>query len=216
MANTKATKPHKEKPATFRPNELRPTKNGKSAKLTEIEKRPGYYKWWAKRADFETILFKLETAYKNVEKAVEREGGWFCIYVGIAVKESVRSRIDWHVNDEHDGKRIEKGYLSTLRQSISSIFAGNQNAQRKTNKVLDRLKVEVFYSDNGIGSDEAKRELEGEEKNLMKDHLYVLNIRDNVHPLAQDIRRKLRRLRKEAKAKALKSGIQGGGVRRQA
>ncbi|SHJ04648.1 hypothetical protein SAMN05720471_1151 [Fibrobacter sp. UWP2] len=189
----------------FEPKELRPVDNEKSPKLNEIENRPGYYKWWANKKDFRMILSKLGADFDTIirENVVECFDEFYCVYVGIAVKESVRSRINWHVNDKHDKKRVEKGYLSTLRQTISSIVANNQLAKKETNDFIDRLKVEVFYSNYEINSIEAKTEIEKIEKDLIQAKLRVLNIRDNEHPSAQSMKKTLQKLRKESKAKAL-------------
>lgn len=186
------------------PKDLRPSGNQKSPKLKEIKNCPGYYKWWANKKDFLKLLSKLGSNFSDIENAVEQKNGDYCIYVGIAVKESIRSRINWHVNDVHDKKRVEKGYLSTLRKSISSVIASNQLAKHETNEFMNRLKVEIFYSNNEIKSAAAKKELEDIEKKLMLKNLYIINIRDNNHPLALNIKKILKNLRKKGKEAALK------------
>jgi len=185
----------------FDPKDLRPIDKKKSPKLKEIEIRPGYYKWWANEKDFRTILSKLGVDFDAIihKNVVERFGDLYCIYVGIAVRESIRARINWHVNDKHNKNRVERGFLSTLRKSISSIVAHNQLAKAETNDFIDRLKVEVFYSNYEIKSSEAKAEIEKIEKDLIQAKLRVLNIRDNEHPSAQSIKKHCKRFVKKAK-----------------
>lgn len=66
---------------------------------------PGYYKWWATKDDFELLLDKLGVGFEDVAEDVEKKDGLYCIYVGIAAKESVRKRLDWHVNDTHSASK---------------------------------------------------------------------------------------------------------------
>lgn len=183
----------------FSPKDLRITSQGKSQALLEIEKNPGYYKWWATKKDFKLLLSELGGNFNEVFADVEQKDGLYCIYVGIAVKESIQRRINWHVNDKHNAQRVKSGFLSTLRKSISSVVAKSQSAKDKTNEFIDRLKIEVFYSNYKIKSLEAKDELETIEKQLMKNHLYILNIRDNVHPKCTEIKKNLSKRRKDSK-----------------
>lgn len=121
--------------------------------------------------------------------------------MGIAVNESIRKRINWHVNDSHTKSRVENGTLSTLRQSISSIVAEDQYNKIETDKFIDKLKIEYFTLNYPISSEEAKKELERIEKELLIQNLHLLNIKDNKHPLAKPIIKKLKHLRKISKDK---------------
>lgn len=167
--------------------------------LNKIFSLPGYYKWWASRFELDVILDTLNVPFPEIENALETKNGLYCIYVGIAVKESVRNRLNWHVNDMHTSSQVINGTLSTLRQSISSIVAGNQYAKDATDSFIDKLYVEWFYSNNPIKTETAKNELHQIEKQLLNEYLRVLNIQDNHHPLSSSIKTKLKELRKEAK-----------------
>ena len=161
--------------------------------------KPGYYKWWATREDFEHILRVLNINFADIENALEVKDTYYCIYIGIAAKESVRQRLDWHINDKHTVSKVCNGTLSTLRQSLSSVYAHNQYDKATTNACIDRFKVEYFCIDTAIKSSETVVALHETERALLCDHLYVLNIMDNHHPLATDIKKTLKRLRKESK-----------------
>ena len=167
--------------------------------LKMIDENPGYYKWWCKKEELDTILKELDVSFDSIKSYLEIENDLFCIYVGIAVKESVRSRLNWHVNDKHGRSQVIHGTLSTLRQSISSIAAHNQFDKQATDLFIDKLYVEWFYSQNAIGSDSAKTELESIEKQMMSEYLRPLNIQNNNHPLAEQLKRKLKQLRKSSK-----------------
>ena len=98
----------------------------KEALLNIPNDLPGYYKWWAEKTELDIILLALDVDYTEMFSLIEQRDGLYCIYVGIAAKESIRKRLDWHVNDTHTPSRVLNGTLSTLRQSISSVVAHNQ------------------------------------------------------------------------------------------
>ena len=171
--------------------------------LQKIKKLPGYYKWWAKRTELDVILTELNVKFDDVKSSIETKSGMFCIYVGIAVNEPVVDRLNWHVNDKHTESSVKYGTLSTLRQSIASIVAHNQYDKEATDNFIDKLEVEYFFNDNPIKSTDAKNELTDIEKQLLQEHLRVLNIRDNNHPCAKEIKKELKRLRKISKNTAI-------------
>ena len=171
--------------------------------LKSISALPGYYKWWAAQSELDVIRKTLNIQFSDIEKALEIKDGLYCIYVGIAVKESVRARLDWHVNDKHTASQVINGTLSTLRQSISSIVAGNQFDKGATDSFIDKLFVEYFYCNEAIKSEAAKSKLHETEKQLLAEYLRVLNIQENHHPLSWHIKTALKELRKQSRTKAL-------------
>ena len=160
---------------------------------------PGYYKWWAERPELDRILSELETEFSEVSSFIERKDNLYCIYVGIAAKESIRKRLNWHVNDRHTPSRVVHGTLSTLRQSISSIVAHNQYNQDATDEFIDKLTVEWFALDDPIKSQTAIDKLHAKEQEIMSEYLCVLNIKDNRFPQARPIKRRLTALRRVSK-----------------
>jgi len=111
--------------------------------------------------------------------------------------------LNWHVNDKHTESSVKYGTLSTLRQSIASIVVHNQYDKKATDNFIDKLEVEYFLNDNPIKSIDAKNELTDIEKQLLQEHLRILNIRDNNHPCAKEIKKELKRLRKISKNTAI-------------
>ena len=73
--------------------------------------------------------------------------------------ESIRDRLNWHINDTHTETRVKYGTLSTLRQSIASIIAHNQYDKKATDDFIDKLEVEYFFNEQPIKSANAKNEL---------------------------------------------------------
>lgn len=116
----------------------------------------------------------------------------------MATKESIRNRLDWHVN-KHSDPQVRSGFLSTLRQSISSIVTSNQYDVESTNNFINKLKIEYFESPYEIKSEEAQKVLHEKEIEHMNRYLDILNIQDNHNVHAINIKRNLKRLRKESK-----------------
>lgn len=148
--------------------------------------KPGYYKWWANENDFKDIASKLNVTLPRKDIQTTEIGGekYSCVYIGIAANESLYHRIvKWHICQKHSESQVRHKTLSTLRQTISALFGENMMDKDKTNEIIDRLVVEYFVSDNAIHSEEARSELHGIEKDLLKgDTLYILNIQENKHP----------------------------------
>lgn len=169
--------------------------------LQQVPNKPGYYKWWANQDDFKTIIDKLDVQYGTIEPYLDKsaDDALICIYIGIAAKESLRKRLDWHINDPHTESRVKNGTLSTLRQSISSVIKGNQFDKDATNDFMNRLYIEWFEIDAPIKSEKAKMELHTVECTAMKNYLYVLNIQDNKHKAAKPIKTQLKLIRKKSK-----------------
>jgi len=161
--------------------------------------RPGYYKWWAEKTDLDILLDGLNLSSQDLLQFIERKQNLYCIYVGIAVNESIRSRLDWHVNDPQTESRVKNGTLSTLRQSISSAVCHNQYDKKGTDDFIDRLFVEYFDVDSRIKSTEAKDIIIAIESKMMSDNLCILNIQGNRHPASIEVKSKLKQVRKESK-----------------
>ena len=169
----------------------------------DIEEKPGYYKWWAQKNEFDYLLKKLNINFEDIEDSLEIKDNLYCIYVGIAVNESVADRLNWHINDKHSLSKVKHKTLSTLRQTISSIISNNQADEAGTNEFIDKLKVEYYLLDYQIKSEKAKSEIKAIEDDLLQKKLYILNIQDNHHPLSKPIKIKLKKLRKDSNAKAI-------------
>ena len=160
--------------------------------------KPGYYKWWATKKSLQIILDKLDISFQAIENFLEERDGLFCIYVGVAIKESLRNRLNWHINQVNNISNVKNGTLSTLRQTISSIVGANMLDTTATNNFIDTLYVEYHLINLPIKSQEARDKIHKIEADLLNcNTLYILNIQDNHHKLSP--RRKLTELRKTAR-----------------
>ncbi|MDO4199114.1 MAG: hypothetical protein Q4D13_09040 [Erysipelotrichaceae bacterium] len=156
------------------------------------DNKPGLYKWWAEYSEAKYIAEKLGFDFDELKSYVEYKENKYCIYVGIAVGESLRKRINIHIN-----RKSTKS--STLRKSISSIVAGNHTDAEKTDYFIDKLYVEYCHKDYPVGSKEASENLHTKERCILQNHLCLLNIQNNNHPEAEPVKKSLRALRKRSK-----------------
>lgn len=175
--------------------------------LKTIDKtKPGWYLWLA---DDDSLKELLNSKYINknyyddirpylTTKMINNKP-YYYIYVGIAVRESVNERLNWHVNQRHLKSSVESGYLSTLRQSLSSLVANDQYNEEDTNKFIDTLLIEYYQIDLPIKSEEAKKVIEEiEHQELIKKALPI-NLKDNKNPHVKEFLKELSTLRKSSK-----------------
>lgn len=162
-------------------------------KMKEVPRCPGYYKWWAKESELLRLLEKLDLSEAETRRHIETKifdgEAYYCIYVGI--ENSLYARLKWHITQKNSEKNIKNGTLSTFRLSIVSLLGQNPLDNRATNDVIDKLIVEPFVCQSYEDAQVKEREC------LHGEHLYVLNIRDNKHPVAPIA--KLKEYRKKAK-----------------
>lgn len=175
--------------------------------LTKIANtKPGWYRWWCPKKEVNKLLnskYISENYFEEIlphltKKTINRKL-YYYIYVGVAVNESIRDRLNWHVNQHHSKSSVESGFLSTLRQSLSSLIAGNQYDEIATNKFIDKLVIEYCCVNLPIHSIEAKKEIEAIEKNEMNNNTLPLNIRDNKNTIVYNYLKELSNCRKQSK-----------------
>ena len=168
---------------------------------------PGWYKWWAPEKALKLLLDSSYVSKKYFldllpSLTTKRINGvnYYYIYVGVAIKESIRDRLNWHVNQHHTKTSVESGFLSTLRQTISSLVAGNQYDEIATNNLIDMLIIEYYPVDMLIKSDQAKEKIERIEKEELANNLLPLNLRDNKNSIVKEFLTDLSHARKQSKS----------------
>ena len=168
---------------------------------SNIPSKPGYYMWWAKEEEVKKLLNEHYQDFK-LEPGSDELDGYYLIYYGIS--SSIRKRLNDHINQEHSDINVDKGYLSTFRQTISSLLTGKQrgeDSQKKTDEFIDKLKVQYFIVSKSW-DDEVKKDLEETEKEAFKEYILPLNIRGNYNKKTKDFKKILGKIRKEAKIKS--------------
>lgn len=178
-----------------------------STYLRDIPKdMPGWYKWWASEKALKLLLNSsyIQNKYfsdllPNLTFKYIKNKKYYYIYVGVAIKESIRDRLNWHVNQHHTKGSVESGFLSTLRQTISSLVAGNQYNEDATNNLIDMLIIEYYPINELIKSSEAKEKIESIEKNELINNVLPLNLRDNKNNIIKNFSKELSAVRKHSK-----------------
>ena len=166
--------------------------------------QPGWYRWWAPRSALRELLGShYRSILPKLTKGHDSLKGRRCIYVGVAIKESIRARLNWHVNQTHSYGCIKHGTLSTLRQSISSLVGSSQGDEVGTNALIDQLTVEYFPVPLPIGSSKTRTEIETIERGEIYRHALPLNIQHNHNPCVAEFKAHLKVARKMAKRKHL-------------
>ena len=171
--------------------------------MQSVSDKPGVYQWWASKDDLLVILQALDVQFSNVQSDLEEQDGLYCVYAGIAWRESLRSRLNWHINQKNTVSSVKSKFLSTLRQSIAAILGVSMTDTEAVNDFMDRLRVSYDTMDFAIKSQEAKQTAHNWERNKFNSgKLYILNIQENrSHPRAPY--KKLKELRVVARQKAL-------------
>ena len=181
-----------------------------------IKLAPGVYKWWCSKEMLKQILKKLNcyssvNINRDIEHCVYNKKVLYCIYVGIATKESLNSRIEWHISNHTASQLRSKNVsISTLRHSLAAIFFNDisTSINEALNKLMENLFVSIHYeSQFDIGSIEASQEIKKIESNILKSgKFYVLNIQGNNKSIAI---KELKKLRNDAKQRALNNTVSG-------
>ena len=171
--------------------------------MQSVSDKPGVYQWWADKDDLLIILQALSMQFSNVQSDLEEQDGFYCIYAGMAWRESLRSRLNWHINQKNTISSVKSKFLSTLRQSIAAILGVPMTDTETVNNFMDRLRVSYDAIDFAIKSQEAKQAAHDWERNKFNSgKFYILNIQENrSHPQAPY--KKLKELRADARQKAL-------------
>ena len=184
-------------------------------KLNRVpDDKPGYYRFWAPTKALEQLLNSphISSDYmKKIQQHMTRrkfaDDFYYCIYVGVAIKGSIRSRLDWHINQNHTQSAVNSGTLSTFRQSIASLLSGNQYDEDATNEFLDLLMLEYCALDYTIKSEVAETVIEQIENEEQSKHVLALNIKGNNHAIMQPFLQEVRDVRRMAKFANIKDNI---------
>lgn len=168
----------------------------------------GYYKWWASESDTKTLFLALGVDFDEVKEDqiestdidFEPNEKFYCVYIGIAEKEPIISRMANHISELTTDNNFGK---STLRRSLASIFHctyktyadgtpikknSREEAKKAANEFIGRCYVEF------IPTNQSARDIET--NTLKKDELYILNGSKNKHPKRNDYKHDLTKWRK--------------------
>lgn len=169
--------------------------------------RPGTYRWWFHERSLKDLGLSGCTS-GLLPESIEGEM-YYALYFGIAVKESIRERLGWHINQAHSESNIRNGTISTLRHTLCALLLVNQpnnipDSERIVNDFIDANCI-VEWTPYSPGTESQIRT--DEKKELSQSYWYPLNTQDNKKsdPVKLEYYKILKKLRKEVKAALLES-----------
>lgn len=149
--------------------------NLRKEKFISVEKgQSGFYRWWFKKEAAFMLIKNMQEWLPDEDRFLIRtiEGETYvALYFGIS--RDMRGRIKWHACQKHTPSTVSKGFLSTLRQTLSALLEERMSVSYDlVNKLIDENCMwEWDYSE-----DPHKVELD----ELSQEHYYYpLNVKDN-------------------------------------
>ena len=173
-----------------------------------IGKDVGIYCWWFKDDCVESLLKKVSKDIEWDRLAEEplqhKKFGnvkYTALYIGIAAgKDGILGRFKWHIEQKHSVSNVTRGYLSTLRRTLSALNGFkllksstevNFKSQEKLNAFIDENCVLEWNYYPG----KTKKELAAIEERFINSGYYPLNIQGNEQ-VSKELRKKLGDMRK--------------------
>ncbi len=176
----------------------------------DVGKDVGIYCWWFRDDCLNKLLNKISgfvdlkrlNAEKNQHKVLNG-AKYTALYVGIAAgKNGIFGRFKWHIEQKHSVSNVTKGYLSTLRRTLSALQGYkllknntevNFHLQEELNAFMDaNCALEWNYYPK-----KTKKELEQIEDEIINSGYFPLNIQGN-RQISNELRKKLGEMRKSA------------------
>lgn len=140
----------------------------------DVERKAGFYRWWFKKDAACKLIEQMQEWLPDKDMFLRRDidgETYVALYFGIS--KDMRGRIKWHASQKHTPSTVSKGFLSTLRQTLSALLTTRMSVSYNV--------VNTFIDDNCIweweySDDPHKVEL----AELSRDDCYYpLNVKDN-------------------------------------
>ena len=182
--------------------EIRSSKEG-------IGKDVGIYCWWFKDDCVESLFKKVSKdiewnrlAKETLQHKKIGNVKYTALYIGVAAdkKKGILARFKWHIEQKHTVSNVSKGFLSTLRRTLSALNGFkllksstevDSKSQEKLNTFIDKNCVlEWNYYPK-----RSKKDLAAIEDEIINSGYYPLNIQGNKQT-SKELRKKLGDMRK--------------------
>ena len=182
--------------------EIRSSKEG-------VGKDVGIYCWWFKDDCVESLFKKVskDIEWNRLAKETQQHKKignvkYTALYIGIAAdkKKGILARFKWHIEQKHTVSNVSKGFLSTLRRTLSALNGFkllksstevDSKSQEKLNTFIDKNCVlEWNYYPK-----QSKKDLAAIEDEIINSGYYPLNIQGNKQT-SKELRKKLGDMRK--------------------
>lgn len=181
-------------------SDIRITKDG-------IGKDVGIYCWWFRDDCLKNLLNEISELVDlnrlNTEKEqhkVLNGSKYTALYVGIAAgKDGILGRFKWHINQKHTVSNVQKGYISTLRRTISALLNFKLLKNGAEVNLQSQENLNTFIDENCILEwnyypKKKKKELEHIEDEIINSGYFPLNIQGNKQ-ISKEMRDKLSEIR---------------------
>lgn len=145
-------------------------------KFRSIEKRPGFYRWWFKEDVAFTLIQEMNRWLPEKDRFLIKD---FCgekyiaLYIGIS--KDMKGRIKWHTCQKHTFSNVNRGFLSTLRQTLSALLKIQMSVSyEEVNRLIDDNCIwEWSYSNSFEDAHQVELQV------LSQNYCYPLNVKDN-------------------------------------
>lgn len=161
-------------------------------KDNSIKALPGIYCWWFQEKGAMMILNQLPNININMIQRREINGGsYLALYFGIS--KDLKGRIKWHTCQHHTPSSVKSGFLSTLRQTLSSFLNINMT---ESEDILNKFIEENCYWEwDYTATRQDAINIEKQEL-ASNSYYYPLNISNNKST-PKDIINSVKKLRKQ-------------------
>ncbi len=173
-----------------------------------IGKDVGIYCWWFKDDCVESLLKKVSKDIEWDRLAEEplqhKKFGnvkYTALYIGIAAgKDGILGRFKWHIEQKHSVSNVTRGYLSTLRRTLSALNGFKLLKSSTEVYFKSQEKLNAFIDENCVLEwnyypGKTKKELAAIEERFINSGYYPLNIQGNEQ-VSKELRKKLGDMRK--------------------
>ena len=139
----------------------------------------GTYRWWFHECCLKAL--GLLNIGNGVLKETITGNTYYALYYGIAVNETIRQRLHWHINQRHTQSSVRSGYISTLRLSLCALLLNPESkltlkqSEDVVNDFMDKYCIVDWCSYLGKN----KAQIRKDEKAELSTYWYPLNIQDN-------------------------------------
>lgn len=175
-----------------------------------IGKDVGIYCWWFRDDCLKNLLSKISEFVDlnrlNIEKNQHKTFNstpYTALYIGIAAgKDGILGRFKWHIEQKHSVSNVSKGYLSTLRRTLSALqgfklLKNNTEVNPQFQENLNAFMNENCVLEWNYYPKKTKKELEQIEEEIINSGYFPLNIQGN-RQVSKELREKLSEMRKSA------------------
>ena len=138
------------------------------------DSKAGVYRWWFRKESAVNILSSIKhlIEWDNIQYKIINGEDYLALYFGMT--KNVKNRFKWHISQKHNPNSIKRGFISTLRRTLSALLDKPLSvSEDEINKFIDdNCVLEWEYCD----SEKEAKKIEKEELN---ETYYPLNLQDN-------------------------------------